>query len=356
MTEDKVKNKGSNTCSSDSEGGCNKKSLVVFIGIILIIGGLIFFTSQKKTDLQKGDTVTAEVKKEIEEKTSNFIVDAFEVKKENLKINEISEESGLYKIALEIDNKKMDFYLTKDKSKFIPEAIDMEEFKKNKKVQEKSNKSVAEVTKKTDKPNVELFVMSYCPYGTQIEKGYLPVINTLGESIDSEIKFVSYAMHAEKEVKENLKQYCIQKNDSKKFNKYLGCFLGSSNGSEKESEECIKKNKINKDDLTACITTTDKKYEITKLLKDKSSYRGNFPQFNIHKEENIKYGVQGSPTLVINGQKISVNRDSNSILKAICSAFTKEPEACKKELSSESPAPGFGGGKTSSTTNASCGS
>jgi len=70
---------------------------------------------------------------------------------------------------------------------------------------------VATVSVKSDKPTVELFIMSHCPYGTQVEKGILPVTKTLGDKIDFDLKFVYYAMHGEKEAYEQLNQYCIQK-------------------------------------------------------------------------------------------------------------------------------------------------
>ena len=40
-------------------------------------------------------------------------------------------------------------------------------------------------TPKKEKPEVELFVMSHCPFGTQIEKGMLPVARLLGDKIIS---------------------------------------------------------------------------------------------------------------------------------------------------------------------------
>jgi predicted heme/steroid binding protein len=63
---------------------------------------------------------------------------------------------------------------------------------------------------KSDKPIVELFVMSYCPYGTQAEKGIIPVYELLGSKIDSSIKFVHYILHGEKETQENYRQICIR--------------------------------------------------------------------------------------------------------------------------------------------------
>jgi hypothetical protein len=78
----------------------------------------------------------------------------------------------------------------------------------------------------------------------------------------------------------------------------------------------------------------------------------------VDKEDVEKYGVQGSPTLVINGETVQAGRDSASILAAICSAFNEPPAACKTELSSTPPAPGFGTGKDSTggaSANAGCG-
>ena len=84
--------------------------------------------------------------------------------------------------------------------------------------------SAAEV-KKNDKPTVELFVMSHCPYGTQIEKGIIPAIEALGDKVDFNLKFCSYAMHGEQELREELNQYCIQKEQKDKLLPYLKCFL-----------------------------------------------------------------------------------------------------------------------------------
>jgi hypothetical protein len=41
---------------------------------------------------------------------------------------------------------------------------------------------------KTDKPNVDLYVMSYCPFGTQAEKGILQAANTLKWKINFNVK------------------------------------------------------------------------------------------------------------------------------------------------------------------------
>jgi hypothetical protein len=76
-------------------------------------------------------------------------------------------------------------------------------------------------------------------------------------------------------------------------------------------------------------------------FNDQNSWNSQFPPFNIDKADNEKYNVQGSPTLIINGQEVSSNRDSASLLKTICSAFNNAPEECSAELSSNAPAAGF---------------
>jgi len=203
---------------------------------------------------------------------------------------------------------------------------------------------------KTDKPEVELFVMSYCPYGTQIEKGMLPAARLLGDKIDFSVKFVYYAMHGEKEVNEQTLQYCIQKEYNNKYLDYLECFL-----EEGDTEGCLEEVSLT-GKLNSCIENTDKEFKITEKLNDESTWLGSYPPFDIDKKLNEEYGVSGSPTLIINGVKASVSRDPASLLDAICTGFKVKPAECSEELSSENPSAGFGFSETAaSTSSGSCG-
>jgi glutaredoxin len=264
-------------------------------------------------------------------------------------VQKIVEENGLYKIAVDLGNGNVvDSYMTKDGRKFFPNAIDVEEIEKKK--QEEKSKQKEEITK-SDKPKVELFVMSHCPYGAQIEKGLLPVLDVLSDKIDFELKFVSYAMHGKKELDEQLRQYCIQKNEPDRLDEYLKCFLKDG-----KSEECVRQSKVNAFKLKTCISSTDREYKVIEKYGDKSTWiNGKFPAFDIYKEDNEKYGVQGSPTLVINGNTVSSARDSASLLEIICSAFNNPPEECGQQLSSTVPSPGFGfDSNGANNTDASC--
>ena len=256
-------------------------------------------------------------------------------------------ENGLYKFNVNIPGGEtpIESYMALNGSKIFPQAIAMEEPAQAAADNANNNQESAPTADlpKSEKPKVEVFVMSYCPYSTQMEKGILPVAEALGNKIDFEIKFVNYAMHGEKEVKEQTAQYCIKKEQKDKFNPYLKCFLKAG-----DQASCLKSEKIDQSKLNSCITSADKQYKITQNFNDKSTWKGDFPQFNINKAENDKYGVQGSPTLVVNGKQAESNRDSASLLKTICSAFRKAPSECSKQLSAAAPAPGFGEGQEAS--------
>ncbi|MBW2996565.1 hypothetical protein KY332_04680 [Candidatus Woesearchaeota archaeon] len=190
---------------------------------------------------------------------------------------------------------------------------------------------------KKDVPEVELFVMSHCPYGTQIEKGMIPVVELLGDKIDFEVKFCDYAMHGQTELDEQTTQFCIQEEQKSKYLDYLKCFL-----KEGKSAECITEAGVDATAAALCEQLTDVEYKITENFGDKSTWKGNFPTFNIHAEEVAEYGVRGSPTLVINGATATAGRDSKSLLRAVCTGFTDKPSECEEELSAAPPAPGFG--------------
>jgi hypothetical protein len=184
---------------------------------------------------------------------------------------------------------------------------------------------------KSDKPVVELFVMTHCPYGTQAEKGYIPTIVALDDKIDSSVKFVHYFLH-DPEYTETPVQICIREEQGDKFNTYLKEFLVAG-----DSAASLTKAGVDETALNDCIENRYDDY----YASDSALSEG--------------YGVRGSPTLVINGVIAQSGRDSNSYLQTICSAFNNAPEECETlELDSASPSPGFGYGTTSGIANAQC--
>ena len=240
---------------------------------------------------------------------------------------------GIYNITISIKGKNMPVYVSGDGKLLFPAVIDM-----TKQRQAPQQPQQQKEVPKTDKPVVKLFVMSYCPYGTQMEKGIIPAIKALGNSVDFQVEFVSYSMHGEKEIKENMLQYCIQKDFKDKYLDYLECFLGSEN-----STKCITDTGLDKTALDNCVAQVDSEYNITNMYNDKGTWlSGRYPLFPIDDADNQKYGVQGSPTLVINDVVVQSARDPASLLSTICSAFNTLPEGCNTNLSSTAPSAGFG--------------
>ncbi|NCT55205.1 hypothetical protein GW758_04630 [Candidatus Falkowbacteria bacterium] len=324
----------------DKNKASSKITPIVLVVALIIIGFISFSPSMKKSvSKEKASTIA-------EEFINSYLMEPGS----KASIVSVTEEYGLYKIEVDITSSVVDSYLSKDGKLFFPQALNIEEINAEETpVANEASAPVAEVTNKNDKPVVELFVMSHCPYGTQMEKGILPVVKALGDTVDFQIKFNSYAMHGEVELIEQINQYCIMTEQENVYFDYLNCFLVAG-----DSSSCLASAKVDTKKMENCFAKTDKDYNIISDFENKVGYQGNYPGFNIYKDDNVKYGVGGSPTLVINGQTISSNRDSASLLYTICSAFNTQPDACFAALSSASPAPGFGTGTTDSAASAEC--
>src|SRR3989338_99354 len=249
-------------------------------------------------------------------------------------------EGDVYNINLNVSGKDYTSYMTKDGGKFFQSGLDMATFAQENAAQQATAAASADNSQavaptanvpKTDKPKVELFVMTHCPYGLQAEKGIIPAFEALGDKIDAKVRFVHYFMHGDNEEQETYNQVCIREEQGAKYNNYLKCFAISG-----DSATCQTQAGIDEPKLSQCVANQAKDY-----YKD---------------DQNLSngYGVQGSPTLVINGAQSQAGRDSASYLAGICSAFNNAPAECSKQLSSVSPAAGFGAGVSNSNAAAGC--
>jgi len=245
---------------------------------------------------------------------------------------DVTEESGLYKIHLSVGQNQYNSFISKDGKLLFTKGIYMEGSSTNNAL----NTSIE--VPKSDRPDVKIFVMSYCPYGLQAERMMLPVYDLLKDKIDIGIYFVDYAMHGKKELDENLQQYCIQSEDPSKYFDYLSCFVQSGN-----SSSCLTEAGINLENLASCISATDATYNVTGQYNNQSTWlNGNYPVFDVQKDLNEQYGVQGSPTIVINGKTVSISsRTPENFKQAVCSAFNSSPKECSQTLFNAAPAAGF---------------
>jgi hypothetical protein len=326
----------------------NRGIIVLVIVIILLVVGVVMTNNKSgsaKLTLDEAKT-----------KAGEFINNVLMQGEGSATIEEATViESKLYalKVKLEGSEELIDSYITADGALFFPQSLDIaklsgEDKDGEDKKENGKDEPVAEAPK-ADKPVVELFVMSHCPYGTQIEKGILPVVKALGNSIDFQLKFVNYAMHGKKELSEEMLQNCIDTKQHDKLIPYLECFLQDGN-----STRCLGANGIDQAKINTCVADLDKQYRIIEIFDKKEGW-DKFPPFPIHGDDNKKYNVGGSPTLAVNGKVIRSGRDSASLAKLICNSFAGEqPASCANEFSSDSPAPGFGKGTASGKSDATC--
>jgi protein-disulfide isomerase len=246
----------------------------------------------------------------------------------------VEDAGNLYMVTLDIEGQEVPVYITKDGKNFVPSIVPLtgQAVQTPAQTQQPAPANIP----KSDKPKVELFVMTHCPYGTQAEKGYLPTIQALDDKIDSSVKFVHYFLH-EPENAETPIQSCIREEQPSKFMKYLLEFLKDG-----DSDAALTAAGVNKAKLDTCISSgkADEYYAADSALSE-------------------GYGVRGSPTLVVNGVIADSGRSSAAYLDTICAAFTDSarPSECDTlTLDSASPSPGFGYGASTgaASANAQC--
>ncbi|OQX71003.1 hypothetical protein B6D52_02940 [Candidatus Parcubacteria bacterium 4484_255] len=260
---------------------------------------------------------------------------------ENVKVN---------KFKIIIGDKSYDSFVSEDGKYLFPNVIKMADRLKAAKAAKVNPQQQTAKIVKSDKPNIGLFVMSYCPFGLQSQKTMLPVYELLKDKADIKIHFCNYAMHGKKELDENLRQYCLQKESAEKYIDYLGCFVKDG-----DSEKCLLSANVDQKKLNSCISSTDKEYKVSADYDNKETWlNGRYPVFNVENDLNETYKVGGSPTIVINGRVVNVNPRTPENYKAfICRAFNVQPKECSETLSTETPAPSFGSG-TAKSSGGSC--
>jgi len=259
-----------------------------------------------------------------------------------IEINSTKDVGSLYMVIVDYQGDQIPVYITKDGKYFVQGAIPLaaEEIVP-------TEEATPQEVPKTDKPKVEAFVFSYCPYGLQFEKAMIPVYKLLKNKADINIVAIG-AMHGEFEKVESLRQLCIQKEYGKdKLWSYLEKFavdpeIGSCNGDAKCLDPLISKIfsqlSISKSKINSC------------MAKDAEAL------YNADMARAGELGQSGSPGFIINGVDVQVARTPEAIKQAICSAFNTAPSECEETLSTASASAGFGGASASgSNSAASCG-
>jgi glutaredoxin len=186
---------------------------------------------------------------------------------------------------------------------------------------------------KSVRPVVDLYVMAFCPYGTQAETAMKPVVNLLGSKADIRIRYITTitgstadtvtSLHGPAEAQEDLRQICIQNISWEKFWNYVSLFdtqcypVSSNQDSQNACEMNISTQAgINVAQIKTCASGSQ---GIALLKTDESDANQN--------------GATGSPTLIINGVTYNGARTPEAYKEAICNSFTTAPAECNTTLS-----------------------
>ena len=196
------------------------------------------------------------------------------------------------------------------------------------------------------KPEMKFFVMSFCPFGKQAERGIGPVARLFKNKATIEPHYVIYekycakreectpeelakfcltnkgdycSMHGIDELREDIRQLCLWKYDQKKWWDYVDAV----------NAEC------NLDNIGTCWKGVAEKIGLNINKIEACSKNEAKDLLAVEKELNKKFGVRGSPQVFINGAEYRGGRAPENYKNAVCSGFKKQPKECKEELSLE---------------------
>jgi hypothetical protein len=255
---------------------------------------------------------------------------------ETISLNNVTEESGVYRVSTEFTasgiNRTIDVYMTKDGKMLFPASYPLIS-SGNTKTPVTPVAPAASVTsaaktcadiKKQDTPVMEAFVVSYCPYGRQMQalianiSENLPLLSAhikvryIGDISNGTVQ----SMHGPTEAAENLRQICIREEQPLLYWEYVSCFLNSTS-----SDACVKSSGVDATKLSGCTS------DATRGLR--------YAQADFSLSDS--YGVQGSPTLILNGVTESEfdfgGRTPEAVKSLLCCGFTTQPGACATTLS-----------------------
>jgi len=296
-------------------------STLVF-GVISLILIIMIFTGKTTGSVISGDEAGKDIVQFLNKQTNGGV-----------EFVSSNDRGYLYEINVKYQGQEIPVYTTKDGKYFVQNAVSLTDQPVMGNNVANSNINAPKGVIKSDKPIVETFVFSYCPYGLQFEKALFPAYDLLKDKADFRIVAIG-AMHGEFEKTESLRQISIENIYGKdKLFSYLKEFdINGDIGSCSGDESC----------LNNYLPDVYKKLSIDKT-KIENYMKSDATK--IYNEQNARansLGVGGSPTFIINGAQVQVSRTAESIKEAVCNAFNTKPEECSQSLSTQSANPGFG--------------
>lgn len=164
---------------------------------------------------------------------------------------------------------------------------------------------------------LDFYVMSQCPYGTQVVDAIAPVLKKLGDAVDFNLEFIAtdmgggqfQALHGQPEVEGNIIQLCAAKYEPSKYMDMIVCMNKNARAIPGNWEQCASSSGLNVGTLKSCYEGDEGK----QLLSVSSK-----------KAEAVN--ARGSPTMFLNDQPYQGGRDSLAFQRALCTQLQGHPE------------------------------
>ena len=240
----------------------------------------------------------------------------------------VTEKNGLYQIMVQYQGVSIPLYATKDCTLMFQNPIDL---KGTAGTPAQTTPAVTPVASAS--PAVDLYVMAFCPYGTQAESAMQPVVDLMGTKARITVRYIASvqgttvgtvsSLHGPSEAIEDLRQLCIARDAPQKLWPYLTAF----------NRDCYP-NWQNATLLDACRMKTLQGLGIN-AQGIETCANGAAGLGLLSADENLSNAnnVQASPTLIINGQIYNGARTPEAYKQAICAHFDTAPAECSVNLS-----------------------
>ncbi|MFA5360578.1 MAG: hypothetical protein WC320_01210 [Candidatus Paceibacterota bacterium] len=246
-------------------------------------------------------------------------------------LGSVNEESGVYKFTMLIDDIEYTSYITKDGKILFPDGILLTTESETEGSAQTEPKTCEDLAK-SNEPILEAFIVSQCPFGTQMQRVLNEIVKNIPELSDYiKVEYMGSiqdgkvtSMHGDEEVQENLRQICIREEQKDKYWNYVDCYL-----KEGKSEECLGSVGVEEATLGQCIENE------SRGLK--------YAQSDFDAQEDYK--ITGSPTLILNKESVSEfdfgGRTAEAVKTVICCGFNSAPDFCSEKLTEDQAEAGF---------------
>jgi len=311
-----------------------KKYIVPAICILVVVAAAfgLYYLNESKAKIIKPQVAADKVISYINEKYLKGQAAAV--------LGSVTEDSGVYKIQFKIQEQEYVSYVTKDGKVLFPAGEAM--------IEETSNPAAnasSDIPKK-DVSQALLFIMSFCPYGNQAEELMMPVVDLLKNKADIQLRYVIYSnyngggpnycldkdnkycsMHGIQELNQDVREICVEKYQPDKFWNFVKAINAKCTAQNVDScwEAVAQTAGVNVANVKTC-----QKNEALTLLEQEVQL-------------GKKYGISGSPQLVINDKEFTGSRGADAFKTAICSGFNSTPSECSTQLQDSGAAPATGG-------------